>query len=236
MSEMDYRLSQTKWVITPDNLTLCDPSNWQVVSKNRYRAMRSYIVILEYRDYNEKSGPPFDSVPLMKSGKLVFGGREVEVVTNTTTYSDTIQETFSNKISAEVTSKLAANPTSGLLPEIQSKISSEFTTSLSSQLSVTKSYQVQSTREFMSSISVEYPEDGQIERKITCYFYLPLWPVYWDIYLYKVESIELFYGRFWSIRKYRDMNAPLYDYPKTPLSRISFYEPQKTPFSSLVRT
>ncbi|MDT4955084.1 MAG: hypothetical protein QOJ02_3222 [Acidobacteriota bacterium] len=222
------------WRIIPDNITLSDPDNWQRTVQDRYRATRYYIAIVEEKSFEAKSTPPLITVPVPAGVKPAFSEKKIVVVTYTESITDTIQHSVASKIAAESSLKSSASVKEGFSSELQTKISTEISTSLSSQLSSTKAYQVQSTHELLTSIAFEHPGNAGQAGKLIYYLYLPVWPVRWNVYLYRVESIELNYRRFSFNRgmlkffkKVREAR-PLDTYePKFPLAQLSFYEPQE---------
>ncbi len=233
-------MAKERWELAPNYVTLCDPANWERTGKGKFKAYRYYLAILEEREAGQRTSPHLFTINVRKGMKPVFGDKRVVTVTNATTITETIQDSFSSKIAAESSLKNTLGGKDVFTIEAQTKISTEITYALSSQLSSTKSYQVQSTHEFMSSMSLEYPEGGDPGKEIKYFFYLPLWSVHWDVYLYKVESIELTYKRQWlqrgllnAFKKVRTFSLPATSLPKMPLARISFYEPQEIPVAHL---
>jgi hypothetical protein len=199
-----------------------------------YRATRYYVAIVEEKIFEAKSTPPLIVVPVPAGAKPAFSEKKIVVVTYTESITDTIQHSVASKIAAESSLKNSANLKEGFSFELQTKLSAEISTALSSQLSSTKAYQVQSTHELVTSIAFERPENAGQEGKLTYYLYLPVWPVRWNIYFYRVESLQLRYHRFSFDRgvlkffkKVREA-SPLDTYePKFPLAQLSFYEPQE---------
>jgi hypothetical protein len=233
-------MAKETWVLVPNYLNLCDPANWQKTGKGKFKASRYHLAIIEQKETSQRTSPSLFTIIVRKGMKPVFGNKRIVTVTNVTTITENIENSFSSKLAAESSLKNSLGGKDVFAIEVQSKISSEITQALSSQLSSTRSYQVQSTHEFMSSMSLEYPENGDPGKEIKHLFYLPLWPVHWDVYLYKVESIELTYSRQWFKRglrnvfkKARNFSPLVASFPKIPLARISFYEPQEIPLSHL---
>lgn len=227
-------MSKVIWRIIPDNITLSDPANWQRTVQGMYRAMRYYVVIAEEKTFEAKSTPPLITVPVPAGVKPAFSEKKIVVVTYTESITDTIQHSLASKIAAESSLKNSASLKEGFSSELQTKISTEISTALSAQLSSTKAYQVQSTHEIVTSIAFERPENAGQEGKLTYYLYLPVWPVTWNIYLYRVESLELSYRRFSFDRgvlkffkKVREASPLDTCDPKFPLAQLSLYEPQE---------
>ncbi|MCA1566324.1 MAG: hypothetical protein LC803_11930 [Acidobacteria bacterium] len=227
-------MTKVIWRIIPDNITLSDADSWQKTAQDRYRATRYYVAIVEEKSFEAKSTPPLITVPVPAGVKPSFSEKKIIVVTYTESITDTIQYSVASKITAESSLKSSASLKDGLSSELQTKIGTEISTSLSSQLSSTKAYQVQSTHEVLTSIAFERPENASQEEKLTYYLYLPVWPVRWNIYLYRVESLELSYRRFSFkrgvlkfLKKVREASSPDNCDPRLPLAQLSFYAPQE---------
>jgi hypothetical protein len=227
-------MARVSWRVFPDNITLSDPNYWQRTGQNRYRATRYYVAIEEHKLFEAKTTPPLITVPVPPGVKPVFSEKKVVVVTHFESITETVQNTVASKISTESSLKSALSLKDGFSAELQTKIGTEISESLSEQLSGTKSYQVQSTHEIMTSVAFERPDATNLDHKITYHLYLPVWPVTWNIYLYRVESLELSYRRFSFrqglskfLRKIRE-NGELETYdPRIPITQILFYEPQE---------
>jgi len=227
-------MARIAWRVFPDNITLSDPDNWERLDQHRYRATRYYIAIEEHRSSDAKTTPPLLTVPVPAGVKPVFSEKRITVTTFSHAITETIQNTVSTKIATESSFKNSLSLKDGFAAELQAKISSEISESLNEQLSSTKSYQVQSTHEIVTSIAFERPDTTSVDQKITYQLYVPVWPVTWNIYLYRVESLDLTYRRFSFskglarfFRKVRE-SGQLQSYePVMPLAQLSFYEPQE---------
>jgi len=227
-------MAKVIWKIIPDNITLSDPDSWQKTAQGRYSANRYYVAIVEEKAFQAKATPPSITVPVPAGVKPVFSEKKIVVLTYTESIAETVQNSVTSKISTESSFKNAISLKDGFSAELQTKLGTEISELLSLQLSGTKTYQVQTTHEIIASISFERPDVKASNGKVTYYLYLPVWPVTWSVYLYKIESLELSYRRFSFHRgvskffkKVRDIGQPNVYYPKIPLAQLSFYEPQE---------
>lgn len=226
-------MARVSWRVFPDNITLSDPGNWQRTHQSRHRATRYYVAIEEHKLFEARTTPPLITVPVPAGVKPVFSEKKIVVVTYSESITETVQNAVASKIATESSLKNSLSLKDGFSSELQAKISTEISESLSEQLSGTKSYQVQSTHEIMTSVAFERPDAAGVDQKITYHLYLPVWPVTWNIYLYRVESLELSYRRFSFhrgvskfFRKIRE-NGEFETYDlRMPITQISFYEPQ----------
>lgn len=226
-------MPKTIWRVIPDNITLSDPDNWIEISDDNFQATRFYLAIVEQRAYKAKTTPPLITVPVPAGVKPVLNEKKIVVTTYTEAITETIQNSVTTKLATESLFKNAASLKEGISAEIQNKISSEISTGLSSQLSSTKTYQVQSTHEVASSLSFESPQNPGANPKTQFYLYLPVWPMTWNLYLYRVETLELSYERFtfkkgitWFLTKVRSLEPLQLQDPKLGLAQFLFYEPQ----------
>lgn len=226
-------MAKVIWKIIPDNITLSHPDSWQKTARDRYSVNRYYVAIVEEKTFQAKITPPLIKVPVPAGVKPVFSEKKIVVLTYTESIAETVQQSVTSKISTESSFKNAISLKDGFSAELQTKISAEVSDSLSLQLSGTKTYQIQTTHEILTSISFERPDKNASNEKITYYLYLPVWPITWSVYLYKVESLELGYRRFSFdkgvskfFKKVRDIGQSNTYYPRLPLAQLSFYEPQ----------
>jgi hypothetical protein len=227
-------MARVIWRIFPDNITLSDPDNWHQTAQDRHRATRYYVAIEEEKTFNARVTPPLITVPVPAGAKPVFSEKKIVVVTYAESISEMVQHTVTSKIVTESSLKSSVSLKDSLSAELQTKIGTEISESLSTQLSGTKTYQVQSTHEITTSVAFERPEATATNTKVTYYLYLPVWPVKWNIYLYKVESLELSYRRFSFhkgvskfFKKIREIGDLDVYQPKIPIAQLSFYEPQE---------
>lgn len=228
-------MTKKDWIITPDDMTLATPSGWENLGRNRYRAIRAHILIDKYREDFSKTGPVVHEQVLPAGSEFKIEQKQIIVRKNINTFSNSIHRALSTKISAEVAAKIGnelgfsakglAGKTSN---EISTKFGTEVTESLSGDFSTIKSFEIESTEEFVRSLVLKVPEQGTVE-KIKYFFYLPLWVWRWDLYLYKIEIVELTYRKNWLWQQIRESVHPVSYDVKIPLAQIMFYEPLDTP-------
>ena len=226
-------MPKTIWRVIPDNITLSDPENWIKTKSDHFQATRFYLAIVEHRTYKPKTTRPLVTVPVPSGVKPVLSEKKIVVTTYTEAITETIQTSVTTKLATESSFKNAASLKDGISAEIQTKISTEISTGLSSQLSNTKTYQVQSTHEVVNSLSFESPQNPGTDTKSQFYLYVPVWPVTWNLYLYRIEILKLSYKRFTLkqgvlrlFKKVRSMEPLQLVDPKVPLAQFLFYEPQ----------
>jgi hypothetical protein len=226
-------MPKTIWRVIPDNITLSDPENWIKTETDHFQATRCYLAIVEHRAYKPKTTPPLVTVPVPSGVKPVLSEKKIVVTTYTEAITETIQTSVTTKLATESSFKNAASLKDGISAEIQTKLSTEISTGLSSQLSNTKTYQVQSTHEVVNSLSFESPQNPGTVTKSQFYLYMPVWPVTWNLYLYRIEILKLSYERFTLkqgvlrlLKKVRSMEPLQIVDPKVPLAQFLFYEPQ----------
>ena len=226
-------MPKTIWRVIPDNITLSDSDNWTETEINHFQATRFYLAIVEHRANKAKTSPALVTVPVPPGVKPVLSEKKIVVTTYTEAITETIQTSVTSKLATESSFKHGASLKEGISAEIQTKISTEISTGLSSQLSSTKTYQIQSTHEVANSISFETPQNSGSAAKTQFYLYLPVWPVTWNLYLYRVETLTLSYERFKLtkgllrlFKKVRTVEPLEILDPKLPLAQFQFYEPQ----------
>lgn len=228
-------MSTKDWVITPDDMTLATMSGWQHLGNNRYRAVRAHILVDKYREDFPKTGPLVHEQVLPAGSEFKIEQKQIIVRKNISTFSSSIHRALSTKVSAEVASKIGnelsfsmKGPAGKSGGEFSTRFGTEFTESLSGDLSSVKSFEIESTEEFVRSLVLKAPEQGAAEQT-KYFFYLPLWVWRWDLYLYKLEVVELTYRKNWLWQQIREsVNSTSHDV-RVPLAQILFYEPLDAP-------
>jgi len=226
-------MPKTNWRVIPDNITLSDSDNWLETKPNHYQATRFYLAIVERRANKPKTSPALVNVSVPPGAKPVVSDKKITVFSYTEAITETIQSSVTSKLATESSFKNAASLKEGISAEVQTKISTEISTGLSSQFSSTKTYQVQSTHEVVNSISFEAPQNSDGATKSQFYLYLPVWPVTWNLYLYRIETLALSYDRFHFdkgvlqfFKQVRNIEPLEILDPKLPLAQFVFYQPQ----------
>lgn len=228
-------MTKKDWVITPDDMTLATSSGWESLGNNRYRAVRAHILVDKYREDFSKTGPVVHEQVLPAGSEFKIEQKQIIVRKNISTFSSSIHRAVSTKISAEVAAKIgselsfsAKGPAGKTGSEVSTKFGTEFTESLSRDFSSVKSFEIESTEEFVRSLVLKVPEQGTAEMS-KYFFYLPLWVWRWDLYLYKIEIVELTYRKTWYLKQIRESVHPVSYDVKIPLAQIMFYEPLDAP-------
>lgn len=205
------------------------------MGNNRYRAVRAHILVDKYRDDHPKDGPVVHEQVLPAGSEFKIEQKQIILRKNISTFSNSIHRVVSAKVTAEVAAKVgselgfsAKGPAGKTSGEISTKLGSEFSESLSGDLSSVKSFEIESTEEFVRSLVLKVPEQGVAE-KVKYFFYLPLWVWHWDLYLYKIEVVELTYRKTWYWQQIRESVTAVSHDVRIPLAQILFYEPLDVP-------
>lgn len=234
------------WFKVPDDLVLCDRSNWASLGNDRYGMVRKLFVVVARKGTHTEDGPVLFERTLPVGSEIKYERKQSVITKNTVSINTSVQRTVTTRLASEISSKLNADiglcpisPTAKATTGLESKLSAEFTDILTTNLSGVKSYEISKAEEFTSSLTLKTP--AQFDSLQKYYFFLPVWRWDWDIYLYSQELLEFSYRKSWVLRRVRDSYAHDNQLLKLPLARLSFYEPQddfpsmrSTPFSGPV--
>lgn len=229
-------MAERLWVRVPDDSALSRVDGWHSLGDNLYSALRWHFLIVGQRDAHTRSGPSFFEYEVPARATYTYTSKKITVVKRTTVIQESLKASVSSRLSEEISAKLASEVSAGtslaakLQSELQAKSLNEVTESVARELSQTDSYEVQNAQELTNNISLA-PSDGNSDSKsLMLYFYLRLWPWRWDVYLHKVEYLQLEYrNRFLWWWQVRNTIVKAEDEPNLPLCQIVHYEPQEEP-------
>jgi hypothetical protein len=193
--------------------------------------MRHHLLVVS-RNGKVKNGPIHKPVEWPVGAKF----RMEEKITKVTKYTYGIQEsitsTVTTKLSQEVLAKVGlsagldiTNLGSKLSTEIESKFGAELTESLQNGLSATKTYEVETTTEQTESLDIKVTGKDGSNGTRDVFIYFKLRQLFWDVYLYRTDYLQLEYKERWywtDIRKtILSPEIPV----KKPLFSVAYFEP-----------
>jgi hypothetical protein len=229
-------MQKRQWIVTPDDETLSHQENWRSLGNYRYSACRFHLLISGKRDQHAQNGPSFTETEIPSRATYNWSRKRAETIKCVTTLETSVKRTITDKTASEVSSKIAseigistAALTTKLQGEVQSKISVELVESVERELAQTNSYEVQNTDEIVSSISLSPSGTNTSSDPLNLYFFLKVWPWRWDVYLHKIEYLQLEYRRWWYWWQIRDTIVEYELRLRLPLFQIVYYEPDTWP-------
>jgi hypothetical protein len=181
-------------------------------------------------------GPSFTEPEIPARATYTWTKKRVETTKYVSTFESSLKRTVSTKTTTEVSSKIGSEiglGATGLTPklqsELQSKVSSELLQTAESELGQTNSYEVQNSEEIQSSLSLAPNGKAPGVDKLILYFFLKLWPWRFNVYLHKIEYLQLEYKREWLWWQVRNTILTRELSPRQPLYQIVYYEPDDWP-------
>jgi hypothetical protein len=214
------------WESVPD-LDYSDRTNWLLVGKNRYAAIRLRLLVVRSDPQESRLGPKLASHTVGPDHEVSIKVRRVTVKTTTAEILQAVKFTTASRllsqIAAKVTAKIASKTplhSAEFGTELLSKAEYEVTKSTEETLSIQASHSIEETREEEHTIIFKASDRQKIADLRRRY-----WPRRYDFYLYSYDYIELSYMKGW-----------LWDDVKTTkierkvlgwlLTSVIFHEPQ----------
>lgn len=222
------------WIQTPSDTALAEMQSWGRLGGNKYAAIRHHILVVPSSGGKgkAKNGPIHRQMEWPINAKFKMEDKITKVTSYTYSIQESITSAISSKLSQEILSKIGASASASLSKleatlnsELQAKIGSELVESLQSSLSTTSTYAVETTRERSESLEFPVsPKDGSDATR-PVFIYFKLCQLFWDVYLYRTDYLQLEYEKNWiwpNVRKTivsREVNV------RVPLFRVAYFEP-----------
>ena len=229
-------MQERRWIVTPDDETISRQDGWRSLRDNRYSVCRFHLLIMGKRDQHAQNGPSFTETEIPARATYNWSKKRAKTIKCETTLETSLKRTVTSKAATEVSSKIAseiginaAALATKLQSEIQSKMSAELVESAERELAQTNSYEVQNTDEIVSSISLSPTGANTTSDPLNLYFFLKVWPWRWDVYLHKIEYLQLEYRSWWYWWQIRDTIVEYECNLRAPLLQIVYYEPDTWP-------
>lgn len=220
------------WIQTPSDNVLSDMRGWAQIDENKYAAIRHHLLVVSRQDGKAKNGPIYRPVEWPVNTAYHLEEKITKVTKYTLGIQESITSTVTTKLSQEVLAKIGlstgldiTNLGAKLSAEVQSKIGAELVESLQSGLSTTKTYEVETKTEQTESIDIKVaPADGSKGTR-DVFIYFKLNQLFWDVYLYRTDYLQLEYKRRWYWTDVRKTILSEQIVVKKPLFSVSYFEP-----------
>jgi hypothetical protein len=220
------------WIQTPSDSVLSDMRGWAQIDGNKYAAIRHHLLVVQRHGGNAKNGPIHKPVEWPVNTEYHMEEKITKVTKYTLGIEESITSTVTTKLSQEVLSKIGlsagldiTNLGARLSTEVQSKIGAELVESLQSGLSTTKTYEVETKTEQTESLDIKVaPPDGSKGTR-DVFIYFKLNQLFWDVYLYQTDYLQLEYKRRWYWTDVRKTILSDQISVKKPLFSIAYFEP-----------
>jgi hypothetical protein len=209
--------------------------NWAIVGENRFSAIRHHLLVVP-RIGPIKNGQILDQVNWPINAEFSLENETTTVSKYTYGIEESITSTITMKLSQEILTKIGASADLslaalkiGLTAELESKFGAELTTSLQESLTTTRTFELEKTEREKKNFKAKVPDRSEKQQLRTVITYLKLKQIFWDVYLYQTDYLQLEYKSewyWWYIRKtIQESNVPI----KKPLFRLSYFDPLPTP-------
>jgi len=220
------------WILTPTDDALSKIEGWAKIGKNRYAAFRHHLFLKQGSNQDAKNGPIYNQMEWPVETKFKMEDKIKQVISYTYNIQESITSTITSRLSQEAMSKIGSSLGISLdtleakiKSELETRISTELTNSLQNYLSTTKTYSVEVTKERSETLESTVPSTDATLRTRRLFVYFKLRQLFWDIYLYRTEYLQLEYKKRWLWKDIREtINQVKLDL-KVPLFRIVYYEP-----------
>jgi len=222
----------TFWIQIPSDQILSTMSGWAHLGESSYAALRNHLLVVVRQDSKTVSGPVHYKVDLPLGAKSLHSNKKLQLMKYTVGLQQTIQSTITSKLTSEVLSKTGASVdtmevSAKLNSEIQARVGQELIESLQSGLSTTRTYEIESSQEDERDVEfVVLDPNGQKQIR-PVFAHLELRQIFWDVYLYQADFLQLEYRKRWY---WSDVRKTIIQGKVTlcqPLFTIRFYEPQE---------
>jgi hypothetical protein len=222
----------TFWIQTPSDQILSRLNGWAKLGENYYAALRHHLLVVVRQDPKTVSGPVQYKVDLPLGAEASQSNTKLKLVKYTVSLQQTIQSTVTSKLTTEFLSKTGVSVdtkdvSAKLDSEIQARSGQELINSLQSGLSTTRTYEIEISQEDKRSVTfVVLGPNGQSQvRPVIAH--LELRRIFWDVYLYQADFLQLEHRRRWYWTDVRKTIIQGKSNPRKPLFTIQFYEPQE---------
>lgn len=219
------------WIHTPPDAALSDIRAWASMGGDRYAVVRHHLLVVP-KTGKTVNGPIHSQVDWPIDAKY----QTRDKITRVTTYTYNLQESITSNVASKVSQELLSKINSGISleleklgaslgSELQTRIGTELVESLQVSLSTTSTYSVEVSTEKEQSLEFQVPayDGSSAVRPVITYFKLR--QLFWDVYLYRTDYLQLRYKKSWiwpDVRKtIVHESIPI----QQPLFRIEFFEP-----------
>ena len=222
------------WIQTPSDIGLSEMRGWAEIDSNKYAAIRHHLLIVPNNGGKAKNGPIYRQMDWPIKTKYQLQDKIAKITKYTYGIQESITSTVTTKLSHEVLTTIGLSTgldvtTLGakLSTELQTKIGMELVESLQSGLTATRTYEVSTAAEKTKSIEIEVAAADGSTGVRPVFIYFKLRPLFWDVYLYRTDYLQLEFRPRWIWPDVRETIISKEVLIKQPLFRIAYYEPEE---------